>query len=178
MQNRFKLISLVVSILVLILLCGIFFFLFKEIKNNIRISEERQTDLQKEIIRRGDIKNFNNSFKTIEADKILFETHFVQSSDIVTFLDTIEKMASSVGTSPEVSSLEVAKDGNGLVLAMKNVGSFSQIYKFITLLENSPYELELTSVEMHVLKKDDTQKNSVKEVKWEANLKIKLISFT
>ena len=177
MQNRFKKNSLVLSIIIFILFCITFFYFYKEIKTNIQTSKDAQVNLQKEVLRRTDIKNFNESFQTIEADKALFETHFVQGSDIVPFLDTIEKMASSVGTKAEVSLIEVSKDNSGLILEMKDTGTFSQVYKFITLLENSPYELEFTSVEMRSLNKDDVIKNSNKENEWETTLKINLISF-
>ena len=175
MQNKFKNSTLIVSVIIFLILCIMFFFLFKEINNNIKTSKELQTNLQKEIKRREEIKDFNNSFKSIEQDKNLLETHFAQSSDIVPFLNKIEKMANSVGTEAEVSFIEVAKDNTGLILEMKDVGSFSRVYKFITLLENSPYELEFTSVEMNST--SDTSKKSTKENIWEATLKIKLISF-
>ena len=71
--------------------------------------------------------------------------------------------------------IEVTKDNTGLILKMKDTGSFSQVYKFITLLENSPYELEFTSVNIHSLLKED--KNNTQKTIWEADLSIKLISF-
>jgi len=176
MQNKFKKFSLAVSLIIFLVFCVSFFFLYKETKNDIRASEESQNLLQKEVARREEIKSFNNSFKLIEKDKTLFETHFAQSSDIVPFLDTIEQMAGSVGTKADVSLIEVSEDNTGLVIEMKDTGGFSQVYKFLMLLENSPYELEFTSVEMHSLI-ENTDKNSAKKSKWEANFKMKLISF-
>lgn len=177
MQNKFKKTSLIISITVFLLCCVLFFFLFREIKNNIEISKQSLVDLEKEIARREEVKNFNNSFKSIEQDKTLFETHFAQSSDIVPFLNTIEKMALGVGTKAEVSFIEVAKDNTGLMIEMKDTGSFSQVYKFLMLLENSPYELEFTSVEMNSISVLDANGKSTKGNAWEALFKIKLISF-
>lgn len=177
MQNKFKKTSLIISITVFLLCCILFFLLYKEIKNNIEISKQSLVDLEKEIARREEVKNFNNSFKSIEQDKTLFETHFAQSSDIVPFLNTIEKIANSVGTKAEVSFIEVAKDNTGLMIEMKDTGSFSQVYKFLMLLENSPYELEFISVEMHSTPALDAKGKSIKGNAWEALFKIKLISF-
>lgn len=177
MQTKFKKTSLIISITVFLLFCILFFLLYKEIKNNVEISKQAQMDLDKEILRREEVKNFNNSFKSIEQDKALFETHFAQSSDIVPFLNTIEKMALGVGTKAEVSFIEVAKDNTGLMIEMKDAGSFSQVYKFLMLLENSPYELEFTSVEMHNTPILDVNGKSTKGNAWEALFKIKLISF-
>jgi uncharacterized membrane-anchored protein YhcB (DUF1043 family) len=179
MQSKFKKISLIVSIITFLFFCALFLFLYKEIENNTKISEQTQLNLQKEISRREEIKNFNDSFKTIEKDKLELETHFAKSSDIVPFLNTIEKTASNVGTKAEVSFIEVAKDNTGLVVEMKNTGSFEQVYKFLMLLENSPYELEFSSVEMNSVSTEEVGKNgkSVKRNEWEATFKIKLISF-
>jgi hypothetical protein len=176
MDNKFKKNSLALSIIVFLIFCGLFSFLYQGIENNLKISKETQVSLQQEAEKRQQVKDFNDSFKLIEKDKTLFETHFAQSSDIVPFLNTIEKMASSVGTKSEVSAIKVAEDGTGLILEMKDTGRFSQVYKFIMLLENSPYELEFTSVLMHT-GTDDTDKNNTKGSGWEATLKMKLVSF-
>ncbi len=167
MQNKSKKILLAVSIIIFLFFCIILFFVYKQTTNNMKTSEESQALLQKEISRREEIKSFNDSFKSIEVDKTLLETHFAQSSDIVPFLNAIEKMASSTGTKAEVSFIEIAPDGSGLLVDMKDTGSFSQVYNLLRLLENSPYELEFTSIEIHNATKGN----------WEATFKIKLISF-
>ncbi len=178
MQNKSEKISLSISIIIFLLLGILFFFLYQKIENNIGISKQTQISLQTEMEKRQEIKNFNDSFKSIAMDKTLFETHFVQSSNIVPFLNTIGQMASSVGTKLEVSSIEVAKDNTGLIMEMNNTGSFLQVYRFITLLENSPYELEFSSLDISTIPPSQTDKNkSTKGKVWQATLKMKLISF-
>ena len=164
---------LIVSIIVFIAICFTFFFFYREIENNIKISEQLQADLQKEISKREEIKDFNESFKLIENEKNLFETHFVQRSNVVPFLNKIEDMGKGVGTKAEVSSIEIANDNTGLIMQMKDVGTFSRVYKFITLLENSPYELEFNSINMYSGSTDLKTKESL----WEASFTIKLVSF-
>ncbi len=170
---------LIFSITIFLACCFLFFFLYRGVKSNVEMSKESQVALDKEILRREEVKKFNDSFKSIEQDKTLFETHFAQSSDIVPFLNTIEKMAESVNIKAEVSFVEVSKDNTGLVVEMKDTGNFEGVYKFLTLLENSPYELEFTSIEMHSVPADELMKNkkNIKVNTWEAIFKIKLISF-
>lgn len=179
MQNKFKKIILIIPIALFLLCCSLFFFIFKEIKNNVKILEQSEVNLKEEALKREEIKDFDNLFKSIEQEKTLFETHFVQSSDIVPFLNTIEKIANSIGTKAEVSFIEIAKDNSGLILEMKNRGSFERVYKFLMLLENSPYELEFMSIEMHSSFVEDSEKNKndTKKNEWEALFRIKLISF-
>ena len=164
---------LIFSIVFFIAVCVSFFFFYREIKNNIQITKQLKSDLEKEIIKREEIKDFNESFKLIENEKNLFETHFVQRSNVVPFLNKIEDVAKSVGTKAEVYSIEIASDNTGLIMQMKNVGTFSRVYKFITLLENSPYELEFNSINMYS-SSDDLK---TKEGLWEASFNIKLVSF-
>ena len=179
MKNKTNKNLLIISIIIFLLFCGLFFFVYREIANNIKLAQQAQVELQKEAIKREEIKDFNNSFKLIEQEKNLFETHFAQSSDIVPFLNTIEKMASSVGTDVAVSFIEVAKDNSGLVIEMKDTGTFDQVYKFLMLLENSPYELKFTSVQISnsVIEELGKNKKILKKKVWQAELKIKLISF-
>lgn len=181
MKNKFKKSFLIIPVALFIFLAVSFCFIFKEIKQNKEIAKQAKISFEEEILRRQETKDFNNFFKSIEEEKKLFETHFVQSSGIVPFLNTIEKMAESVDTKAEVSFLEVAKDNTGLILEMKNAGSFLGVYKFLMLLENSSYELEFLSVEMHPVLdggfEESENKIPANSNNWEAVFKIKLISF-
>jgi hypothetical protein len=55
-------------------------------------------------------------------------------------------------------------------------GSFEAIYKFLNLLENSPYELDFLSMDMHKMAPDVVVKGA-QNLKWEAVFKIKLLTF-
>ena len=110
--------------------------------------------------------------KGIAKEKILLESHFVKDSNIAPFLDTLEDLAIKANTKAEVVSVDIGNDTQGLTLQMKAVGSFSAIYKFINLLENSFYEMDFVSVDMQKINSKDA-----KDVVWQALLKINLISF-
>jgi translation initiation factor IF-2 len=104
---------------------------------------------------------------------------------VVPFLDTLEGLATKVGIKAETASVDIAPDSLSLLVKINTSGSFEAIYKFLTLLENSPYELEFTGFDMQkedsilatpdlVLNKDIKKQNS----KWRATFNIKLLSFT
>lgn len=161
---------------IFIVLCVAYFYFYKQINKNIKLTEKIKVDLQEEISKREEIKDFNDSFKLIEQDKNLFETHFVQKSNVVPFLNKIEDMAKSVGVEVEVSSIEISSDNTGLLVQIKSSGTFSKIYKLINLLENSPYELEFNSVYMYSEIGDGLNKKGGVNL-WQADFNIKLISF-
>lgn len=175
MKTRFKKKPLVFATIFL-LLSGVGSFLIYQqtIKNNEQ-ALEKEIELSTLANKQDEIKILNNYIKSIEKEKTLFETHFVQISDVVPFLNNLEKTAESVNTSLLVNSIDLAKDNSGLLVEIKNTGSFAQVYKFITLLENAPYEIEFLSVDMRTVV-DEAKKTTPK--KWEAVIGLKLISFT
>ena len=178
MKNNFPKMSLLFSIIFLAFSLSAFLFLYKEVDKNNKISQRVLTDWQAEANKQDQIKSLDRSMKMIEKEKVLLESHFAASSDIVPFLDTIEKLASQAGTKAEILSVDIAKDNPSLMVQMKTSGSFSSIYKFLELLENSSYELEFVLVDIKSTSAEDISvQKGVKIPQWEAVFGIKLLSF-
>jgi len=115
----------------------------------------------------------------IADDSSLLESHFVQNSDIVPFLNSLEQLASPVGASVVINSVSAGLNNTGPNVELKVTGSFGAIYKYLTLLENFPYELYFNSVDIHTLAAAETSgTKNIKNSKWEAIFKIQLLSFT
>lgn len=176
MKNNFQKISLFLSAIFFIFSCFAFVFLYREINDNNQKVQQDLTTWTAEMRLREEIRSFDRSLQKIADDRIMLETHFAKSSDIVPFLDSIEKLAPRVGATARIDSVDALKDNTGLVVELKASGSFEAIYKFLTLLENSPYELDFLSMDIHKIILDVSDKNE-KDSRWEAFLKIKLLSF-
>ena len=183
MQDHLKKIPLILSV-VLILSASVF-LLYKKISSNTEKANITMREVEDENNKRYEVKLLKNSIKTIKEDSILLKSHFAQSSDVVPFLDTLEGLATKVGIKAETASVDIAPDSLSLLVKINTSGSFEAIYKFLTLLENSPYELEFTGFDMQkedsilatpdlVLNKDIKKQNS----KWRATFNIKLLSVT
>jgi len=179
MQNNFKKTPLFLSIALLLFSCAVFFYMNRVINNKVKASEQILGEWQKEASRREEIRSLYRSIKTIEKQKSLIETHFAQGSNIVPFLDTIENLAPKTGAKAEITSVDIAKDNAGLMVGIKASGSFEAVYKFLLLLENSPYELEFISMNMQKIIPQDVSDKSkkLKVPLWDAVFKIKLLSF-
>ncbi len=173
MQNNFPKTQLILSLLFLGLSLFAFLFLYKKINENNEMSEQILTNWQMEANRRRDIELFNSAIKIVEKEKVSLGSHFAQSSDIVPFLDTIEKLALEAGTKSEVVAVSISKDNTELIVELKASGSFDSIYKLLTLLENSPYELDFSLVDV---RREESDMN-IRTSKWNAFLRIKLLSF-
>ena len=183
MKNKLQKTSLIISITTFVVFCLIFLFLYREINNNNDKVYSNITKLKIEESSRDNMNSLDNSLKTLAPQRALLETHFAQSSDIVPFLDMIEKLAPTAGATAQVDSVKTLADNSGLAVGLKVSGSFETIYKFLILLENSPYELEFISMDIYKINTDAAinvvNKNvkSIKNSNWEAVFKIQLLSF-
>lgn len=176
MKNNIQKIISVLLVISLVAFCFLFLSFYKKINDNNDKAELDIATWQTEALRRDDIKSLNRALKKIEPDRLQLETHFAKSSDVVPFLDTIEKLAPPVGAKAEVSSVDTKANNTGLIVGLKASGSFEAIYKFLTLLENSPYELDFLSIDIHNVAPNVADKN-IKSSSWEAVFKIQLLSF-
>ncbi|HAS80950.1 MAG: hypothetical protein UR25_C0003G0112 [Candidatus Nomurabacteria bacterium GW2011_GWE1_32_28] len=178
MQTTFQKRFLIFSIIFFLSIFCLFIYLFILINKNKEYSQIMQEKWQVETTRRENIKLLISSINSIDSEKNSLETHFIKSSDIVPFLDTVEKLAKDVGVKSEIVSVDIPKDNSSLVVETRVLGNFETIYKLILLLENSPYELEFVSVDIKNLNSVDTivdKNNKISE--WTATFKIKLLSF-
>ena len=166
--------SIVIFSTFLIISCFVFIFLFMKIQKNNTSAEEAEIKWQTEANQRQEITSLDNLLKNISDEKTELESHFAQGSDIVPFLNNIEELGTEAKVVAQVSSVDTSQKNMGLVLSMKATGSFEAIYKFITLLENSPYTLEFISVN---IEKDAGDVTSTSMNSWTAILKFKLLTF-
>lgn len=163
---------LILSIMFFLFFCAISVFLYQKTQNDKKEALSLQEEWQTENIRRENVKYLSSSIKTIQGEIASLESHFVKSSDVVPFLDTIEGLANDVNLKSEISSVDVGKVNPVLMVEMRVQGSFENIYKLIRLLEYSQYELEFVSINIQ-----EMENSTAKIPQWNATLMIKLLSF-
>lgn len=177
MKINFPKISLVISLVICSLLIFGFMSVYKKINDYNTKSEQDLATWQTEATRREDIRLLNRSIQQNVSDRASLETHFAKSSNIVPFLDSIEMLASKAGADAKVDSVDENADGSTLVVGLQASGNFTAIYKFLTLLENSPYELAFLSVNIQKSAPLSTPSKKGPDLRWEAVFKIQLLSF-
>lgn len=171
MKNNPLKIPLILSIIFFIAFSFFSVFLYQKINNINKETEEITIIWQKEMNRRENIINLNRTLEEVKDKRINLENHFAKSSDVVPFLDTTEKLATKVGATAMVDSLNTGASNDKFIVQLKATGKFESLYKFLLLLENSPYELAFLSVDFHKSSGD------IKNTKWEAVFKMQLLSF-
>jgi len=177
MQNKFTKISIFISTTIFIIFVIAFYFLYKEIQKKNIVSEKVLTDWQIEESRRNEIKTILRSVEKIKFNNDLLGNHFSKSSNVVPFLDTIDSFAPKVNAEDEIISVEIIPETKELVVGVKVLGSFESVYKFLTLLENSPYEIEFIGTDIQKMETGFKSEKTGKVFSWEGMFKIKLLSF-
>ena len=177
MKNPFQKILLFTSLILLVVFCFALIFLYQKINNNNQKVKQDTLNLETEARRREDILALNRLLQKVADDRVLLEKHFIKSSDIVPFLDMIEKLALQAGVSAQIDSVNTKIDNTELAVGLKASGKFEAIYKFLTLLENSPYELDFSSMDIRKLASPVVTGKNVDNSGWEAVFKIQLSSF-
>jgi hypothetical protein len=183
MQKHFPKIQFFLTLAFLAVCLFLFIFLYRGINAKNQQAENAINTWQAENSRRDQIRRLNDSIQAIEDEKTQLQTHFAQSSDVVPFLNTIEALAPEVGAKAEVASVDIATDDSGLLVSMNATGTFENIYKFLMLLENSPYEIKFTSMDMHTQAASDASvvvktKSTQAAPAWQAVFSMKLLSFS
>lgn len=184
MRYGFRKNFIVLSAIIFLLFVIAFWFLYNGIQKKNDASEKISTEWQTEDSRRNEIKTIMRSVGTIQTNNEIIGTHFANASNLVPFLDTIDSFAPKVGAENEIVSVDILPDTKELVIGIKVLGSFESIYRFLTLLENSPYEIKFLVTD--ISKASGTQKDGAEGVKsektgkifsWEGMFEIKLESF-
>ena len=165
---------LVASVSFMIFFFLVFYFLYHRIESSHKLSEEMSIKWLEEANRRDETENFAKAIKIAEPEIAKLESHFADNSDLVPFLNTIEGIAPKAGVEAETTDVDISQDKKNLILGLKARGSFDAVYKFITLIENSSYEMEFIYLDIF----RSSGQGDVSGPMWEATMRLKLITFT
>lgn len=177
MKPHYKKLSLFLSVVFLGLGCFAFFFLYARIKANIAAAGDANAEWQTKENQREAIQFQKSSIESVAADRAALESHFAVGTNIVPFLDTVESLAARVHATPDVFSVDTLANNTGLMVGLHASGTFDAVYKFLVLLQNSPYEVEFNSVSLEKQDGSDQTPAGEKPAAWQATIKVRLVSF-
>jgi hypothetical protein len=177
MKYTFPKLAFLASIILLIFSCASFYILYNKINDNNDVSSTALSELQLESQKRSNLESLQRFIKDIDDDKENLDSHFIRSGDVVPFLNMVESLAPQVGAKSEVSAVNIGEDNKSLTVGIKATGSFESVYKFLKLLENSPYELQIVSMDLQRTSPLDTADVKVQQPEWSETIEVKLLSF-
>lgn len=168
--------NLIFAVIFLAITVSSFYFTFRQM--NIYHSKFIDlTNLYKEKENKtNEIKALDKLISEIGKEIKLIDSHFLKTEDIAPFLDELELNAKELGIKGEVVSVDnITTTDKSLYLNIKAEGTFDNLYKFLKLLENYKYELEI--VDFKIVKENSSNLDNINGLpNWTSFIKIKIIS--
>lgn len=145
------------------------FYLYSVIANQKRAVNEARSDLaliEKKASDSRSLKTFMDGIKK-ETEKI--DAVFLNEEMLVNFIEDVEDISRKTGVFLEINSIKTGKKGDlGANFIFKLSGGFGEIFRFLGLLENMPYQI--------IIKKAHLRSEG-KSSDWAADVSVILTSF-
>lgn len=145
-MNKKTNLSLIFSILTLLVFTGSFVYLLKVIKNKNNHTSTVLMTLEQKIIEKENISVLEKRMAELGDTSERIGSYLVDPAGIDTFVEYLEKIGANNKVELSVKSVDVPKsEKNKIIVSFYMVGDFSNIIKVISLLENAPYNITITS---------------------------------
>lgn len=138
---------LIISTLTLIALLGAFVYLINVIKNKNKHISVVAATLQEKIDEKDNMKVLEKKMVDLGDTRTKINGYFVDTSNIDTFVEYLEGLGDTYGATLVVQSVDTPKnEKNKLVFSIEIDGNFSNVTKIVSILENSPYNINFNSL--------------------------------
>jgi len=158
---------LLVAAINLAFLGGIYFFYseISELMGEIGVIRNENRLMEQKI---RNISFFNEIAGRSGGSKEILDNAFVNESNLVRFIEDLEKTAQDAFVTVKISSASAAsgQEMSGPTFQFTASGGFGQLYKYLELIENLPYQIAVERAEF------------VKSAGgWELKLQVKVLSY-
>ncbi len=173
MNQKKVLTRLILSLIFALIMLGLFIFINRVIKNkNIHISKILFTLREKEDQNKNAIL-LKQKLREVESMQSTIISHLVDKKKPDVFVFFLEELGDRGGTTVDVKNISISKkESNKMDVSLIIEGSFNNVMKTISLLENTPYRLKINSINIDSHKKESLIGGKV-EVVWTSG-----VSFT
>jgi len=140
--------SLVLMIILNVGAVFAFGFLLYEIRNKIRNTDEVSYKISIERTENDSLEEAEKALKNVEQKVSTLDTYILKESDLAGFLKTIESTAKDLGLTykNEIQKIGNAKEKDQeLKITFSLAGSWSKTVAMLALIENLPYEIDVTN---------------------------------
>lgn len=145
MQKNSTIFMLSLTILAVLFASGIFVFMFKVIQNKNEHTSKVLMTLEDKMAEKENMSVVNQRLTEVETTSKTVNSYFVDSKQIDLFVAYLEKIGADTSTDLAVKDVSVSTTEKGsLSLKLSVKGTFSNIMQVVSLLENSPYQINIT----------------------------------
>lgn len=79
-----------------------------------------------------------------QARQPILASYFVDATDPVPLFETLESYGRTAGVAVTIDTVDVKRQPDRLIVSLTSDGSFTDLYRFVALLESAPYEFTFT----------------------------------
>lgn len=138
---------LIVSTLISIALLGSFVYLTNVIKNKNKHISVVTSTLQEKINEKDNMKILEKRMLDLGDTRNKINSYFIDTSNVDEFVEYLEGLGDTYGAELLVRSVDTPNnEKNKLVFGIEINGSFSNLTKIVSILENSPYNISFDSL--------------------------------
>lgn len=171
------------SILTAIFAVLLFVFFFKVIENKNQHASVVLVTLQEKLKEKEDSIIFSGKVAELKSIQDSINSYFVDSNKIDTFVSYLEGIG--LGSVVSVKSIEIPiKTKNTIAIKVSVTGTFKEVMNTITMLENIPYQVNITQIYLNESQKEVVQDNFKVTTKpkvskistWQADISFNILS--
>ncbi len=176
-DNKKLTLSIVLAVAVNIAAIFGWLFVFFEIQKSQKSILEAQAEIYQADRRLSNVGPLGALLKDTEKDKEKIESAFLNSQNLVGFIEKLESLGRKTETDVAVKSIKLPDQSEIKEphFEIQVRGSFRDLFQYIFLLENLPYQISFERIN---LIKPEASKEAKKTSKnWEADLEISILSY-
>lgn len=163
--------TLVISILVFVIVFSVdLFFVFSIYKQRDTVAKMRE-DFMIELKKEKQLSSIKNTIKMTEKEQTNLNLCFIANNEVVDFIKSIETMSKNAGVSMNIRSVgvgdtETIRESSIEILIIEFIigGSWSNTHNFLSLIENSTYEITINQMSINKISDSMTGKETWKSV--------------
>lgn len=125
---------------------GMFYLIQKTGEENATLRAE--TDQL--VARESQVGELKRTLSSIQAKEPMLGSYFIDSNDIVPFLETIEEYGRQTRVSVKFTNVDLKQGPPTLFVSITSSGTFPDVYRFLSLLEAVPYQTKITQSTMQI----------------------------
>ncbi|MDD5032920.1 MAG: hypothetical protein PHC85_02280 [Candidatus Pacebacteria bacterium] len=168
-RKKFIISLALIALLNMALVSAIYFLLSAEYKKKAKVDELKTSILINEK-RIENTKRLEDQLAEAKEEKEKIESVFLDKDNLIKFIQELESLAKIANVDMEMKSVEMGFGSVGAkpFFSFTAAGDFSDIYRFLVLIENDPYQIKISRLQLQ---------NLVEGKKWEAGFSVRLLSF-
>ncbi|GEM_PF-1753551 len=173
--KKAQIVLIVLAILNIVAIFG-YGFMFYKISTEKSRTAETLSLLKSEVKKESTLRFLAETLDktTIERGKI--DRYFVDIKGSAVFLERLQFFGKQAGVSVRLENVDI-EDKTVLRVNLATNGGFGETYKFLELLENTPYAIEVKSININKVRVSLDDKKNTSPNNWSGVFTIRLLSF-